>query len=221
MPETLLKAKVREKTGKSAARKYRADGWVPAEYYSAHDNNINLLLNQKEFESTIVHGHGLITLQVEGQKKDFQCVIKDTQFDPVKGNLLHADFQGVTLGEKLTLKIPIVLNGTSVGVKAGGIMEFIIREVEVECLPRHIPENLEVDVTNLNVGDSIRVKELNYENLKILDDPEETIVLVEHSRVAMEVEEAEAAEALGEEEEAQEPEIIGRGKEEEEKEKEE
>lgn len=214
MSETLLKAKVREKTGKSATRKYRANGWVPAEYYSVHDNNIHLLLNQKEFESTIVHGHGLITLQVEGQKKDFQCVIKDTQFDPVKGNLLHADFQGVTLGEKLTLKVPIVMKGTSVGVKAGGILEFIVREVEVECLPRHLPESLEIDVTNLNVGDSIRVKELNYENIKILDDPEEIIVLVEHSRVAMEVEEAEAAEALDEEEEeAQEPEVIGRGKE--------
>jgi len=218
MSETMLKAKLRENTGKSATRKYRADGWVPAEYYSVHDNNIHLLLNQKEFESTIVHGHGLITLQVEGQKKDYQCVIKDTQFDPVKGNLLHADFQGVTLGEKLTLKVPIVLKGTSVGVKAGGIMEFIVREVEVECLPRHIPENLEIDVTNLNIGDSIRVKEIDYENIKILDDPEETIVLVEHSRVALEMEEAEAAEALGEEEEAQEPEVIGRGKEGEEKE---
>jgi large subunit ribosomal protein L25 len=217
MAETKIKAKIREKTGKGAARKYRSEGWIPAEYYSHSDDNLHLLLDQKEFESTIVHGHGLINVDVEDHKKKLQVVIKDMQFDPLKGNLLHADFQGVTLGEKLTLKVPITLVGTSAGVKAGGILEFIIRELEIECLPSQIPDNLQVDVTNLEIGDSIHVKDLSFENTMILDDPEETILLVEHSRVGKEVEEAEAEEMV-EEEEIQEPEVIGRKKEEEEEE---
>lgn len=214
MAETKIKAKIREKTGKGAARKYRSEGWIPAEYYSHRDDNLHLLLDRKEFESTIVHGHGLINVEVEDQKKKLQVVIKDMQFDPVKGNLLHADFLGVTLGEKLTLRVPITLVGDSVGVKAGGILEFIIRELEIECLPSQIPDNLKIDVTNLEIGDSIHVEDLSFENIKILDDPEETILLVEHSRVGKEIEEAEAeAEEIVEEEEIQEPEVIGRKKE--------
>ena len=226
MSDTTLKAKMRENTGKGANRKYRAEGWVPAEFYSSHQENMHLLLNRREFEVLLSHGHGLLNLKVEGQEKDFQCVIKEIQTEPVLGNLLHADFQGVKVGEKLTLTVPIHLEGAAPGIKAGGIMEFLIREVEVECLPKHIPDSLTIDVSQLEIGDSVRVKDIVHENVRILDDPEETILLIEHSKIIKELEAAEAeaeAEAEIEElegEEAQEPEVITARKKEEEEEEE-
>jgi large subunit ribosomal protein L25 len=218
MSEVKLIAKKRENVGKGASRKYRAAGMVPIEFYSHHDDNLHLLIGNHELEKLLAKGHGLLNLEVEGQKNSLQCVLKDIQFDPVKGNILHADFQGVKTGEKLTLSVPIILNGTAEGVKSGGILEFIHREVEIECLPKDIPEHLEINVTELEIGDSIRVKDLNFENIRILDDPEETILIIEHSKVAKELEEAEAAAEEEIEEEAQEPEVITARKEEEEEE---
>ncbi|MBN2365260.1 MAG: 50S ribosomal protein L25 [Calditrichaeota bacterium] len=218
MSQTKLEAKIREKTGKGAARKYRYDGWIPAEFYSAHDENIHLLLNTKEFENILSHGHGLFNLKVDGKKEDFQCVIKDIQLDPVLGYVLHADFQGVKLGEKLTLTVPISLKGTAAGIKAGGILEFVIRELEVECLPKDIPDHLELDISGLQIGDSLRVKDLSYENIRILDDSDETIVLVDHPRLVQEAEEEEEAEELLLEEEQKEPELVRSRKKEEEEE---
>lgn len=221
MAETKISVKLREKIGKNAAKKYRAEGWVPAEFYAAHSENIHLLVNSKEYEKTLIKGHGLFNLELTDQKKNFQCIIKEVQLDPVKGTLLHADFQGIKMDEKITLKVPVVIKGTSAGVKAGGIMEFLIREVEIECLPMEIPEKLEVDVSHLNIGDSIRIKDLQFEKFKILDDPEETVILVEHPKIAKEFEEVPAGEAVEAAEEPKEPEVIkARRKEEEEEEEE-
>ncbi|GAB4379760.1 MAG: 50S ribosomal protein L25 [Calditrichia bacterium] len=212
----VVSAKPREKTGKSAAKKYRAQGLIPAEFYSSHEENMHLLLDKKDFEMMLSKAHGLLDLEIEGAKKKFLSVVKDLQYHPVRGDVLHVDFLGVKRGEKLTIHVPIVLQGTAAGVKAGGILEHIIREVEVECLPKDLPEQLEIDITNLEIGDSIRVKDLKFENIRILDDPEETILLIEHARLTKEVEEMEAAEM--EEEEEKEPEVITSRKEEEEEE---
>ncbi len=221
MSDTKLKALLRDKMGKSATRKYRVDGWIPAEFYSSHEGNMHLLLNSSEFENILSHGHGLFSLKVDGKDQDFQCIIKEIQTEPVLGKVLHADFQGVKSGEKLNIMVPIHISGTAAGVKAGGIMEFIIREVEVECLPKDIPDALNIDITNLQIGDTVRVKDLVSENVRILDDPEETILLIEHPKIAQELEAAEEVEELEGEEEAQEPEVItARRKEEDEEEKE-
>lgn len=217
MTELKLKAQKRDRIGKGAAKKYRAEGWIPAEFYFSHHDNLHLVLNKEEFENILLNASGLLELEVEGESKKFQCILKDIQVDPVKEFLLHADFQGVKMGEKIILTVPVVLKGTAEGVKSGGILEFITREVEVECLPRNIPENLEIDVTDLEIGDSIRVKDIDFENIRILNDPDETILNIEHSKVAQELEEAEEVEL--EEEEMQEPEVItGRKEEDEEKE---
>ncbi len=218
MSQTSLKAKLREQIGKGATKKYRVDGWIPAEFYSAHEANLHLLLKGRDFEKILSHGHGLFNLEVEDNQKNLQCVIKDIQLDPVKGNVLHADFQGVKLGEKLTLSVPIILKGAAAGIKAGGILEFIIREVEIECLPKDIPEQIEIDVTSLQIGDSLRVKDLKFENFRILDDPEETVLVLEHPKLVKEAEEVEAEEELLVEEEPKEPELVRARKKEEEEE---
>ena len=217
MSQTILKAIKREKTGKGATRKYRAEGWIPAEFYSSRDENLHLLLKGADFENVLSHVHGLVNLKIEGEKKEHPCIIKELQLEPIQGKILHADLFGVKSGEKLIVNVPVSLQGTAAGVKSGGILEFLLRELEVECLPKDIPEFLPIDVSQLEVGDSIRVKDLSFENIKILDDPNETILLVEHSKIAKEIEEIdEALEAeIGEEEEEMEPEVITARKEEE------
>jgi large subunit ribosomal protein L25 len=213
MADLKLKAQKRETTGKKATKKYRQDGWIPAEFYSSQKENIHLILNQKEFESKLLHARGLLELEVEGEKDKLQCVLKDLQIDPVNETLLHADFQGIKMGEKITLDVPIVLKGTAAGVKAGGILEFITREVEIECFPNEIPDHLEIDITALEIGDAVRIKDLKYDNIEILNDEDETILILEHAKVVEEVEEAEVGEG---EEEITEPEVITARKEEEE-----
>jgi large subunit ribosomal protein L25 len=213
MADLKLKAQKREATGKKATNKYRQDGWIPAEFYSSQKENIHLILNQKEFESKLLHARGLLELEVEGEKDKLQCVLKDLQIDPVNETLLHADFQGIKMGEKITLDVPIVLKGTAAGVKAGGILEFITREVEIECFPNEIPDHLEIDITALEIGDAVRIKDLKYDNIEILNDEDETILILEHAKVVEEVEEAEVGEG---EEEITEPEVITARKEEEE-----
>ncbi len=211
MAETVVKAQVRKETGKTAARRYRRQGLIPAEYYTHNKENMHLLLDRKSFEHMLSEGHGIISLEIEGQKTPVQCFIKDIQYDPITGNVLHVDFQGVRKGEKIVVNVPLVLTGTAAGVKAGGVLEHIIRELEVECLPKDLPEQLEWDVTNMKVGDVLRVQDLHFENLRILDDPNETIAILEKTRAA---EAGVAGEEEGVEEEMKEPEVITAKKEE-------
>ena len=145
--------------------------------------------------------------KIEGEKEPKKCVIKEIQRDPVSGKFLHVDFLGVRMGEKITVTVPLVLNGTPAGVKSGGIMEHLIRELEIECFPRHLPEKLEVDVSNLEIGDSIHVSNLKFENMAILDDPDSAVVVIEAPRVVVE----EVEEAV-EEEMPTEPEVISEKK---------
>jgi large subunit ribosomal protein L25 len=149
-------------------------------------------------------------LEIEGEKQAKKCVIKEIQRDPVTGNFLHVDFLGVKMGEKIIVNVPLVLKGTAPGIKAGGIVEHLFRELEIECFPRHLPERLEVDVSTMEIGDSIHIKDLAFENIQIIDDPDETVVILEAPRVI----EEEAAEEV--EEELTEPEVIGEKKPEEE-----
>ncbi len=206
MAEFVLKVKERTELGKGATRRARAMGYVPAEYYAPGEENLHLLINAKELDTQITHMHGLVELDVEGKKKKVLCVLKDVQRSPVSEEIIHVDFQGVKRGKKLTVSVPIVLVGTAAGVKAGGILEHIIREVRVECMPKDIPEKIELDITNLNIGDALHVKDLKVENARILDDPEETILLIERSRAAVGAEAEAATEEV--EEEVTEPEVI-------------
>ncbi|MFZ0390913.1 MAG: 50S ribosomal protein L25 [Calditrichia bacterium] len=206
----VLKAKKREQFGKSATRKYRLEGWVPAEYYSSHDDNMHLLFDQKLVEQSLANAHGLLTVQVEGSKKKHACVLKDLQVDPLRGNVIHVDLQGIRKGEKISLTVPVVLHGTAAGVKTGGILEHLVREIDIECLPKDIPEQFDIDISAMEIGDSVHVRDLQKENVRILADPDETILILDHPRMAVEEEEVE------EEEELTEPEVITSRREEEE-----
>jgi large subunit ribosomal protein L25 len=206
----VIEAKKRELMGKKNAKNYRDEGSIPGVYYFHGNEAIPLLFDGMKLTKFLMGHRGLIDLQIQGEKEPLKCFLKDFQRDPVTDAPIHVDFQGVKMGEKIVIYVPLVVKGTPVGVKAGGILEHITRELEIECFPKDLPELLEVDVTQLEIGDSIHIEDLKYENITILDDPEETVVLVEAPRIVVEEEVSE------EEEEMAEPELIGEEKEDEE-----
>ena len=175
-------------------------------------------INEKDLLSALQTKAGenvLINLEVgEGQKgkgKGRVVIIKEVQHNPIKDEILHVDFQEISLTEKLTVDVPIVAKGEAEGVvKEEGVMEHIMWEVKVECLPADIPEKIEVEVTSMKIGDKVYIKDLKTSpGVKILEDPEQAVIAVEPPHVEKPAEEAAA-------EEITEPELIREKKEKEE-----
>ncbi|GAB4180154.1 MAG: 50S ribosomal protein L25 [Calditrichia bacterium] len=200
----VLHANTRTMKKKNVARKLMREGKVPAVFYHKNDENIFLEIEIREMQKLINTEHSIIQLEIDGGKSKKDCIIKSVQFDPIKGFPIHVDFQGVVKGEKIKTDVHIVLKGTPAGIKQGGYMEHFLRTLHIECLPKDLPDNIEIDVSSLGLGQSVHVKDLQLDNLKILNDPEDIICMVEAQRTA-EVEEVEAKE-LGEE--SAEPEVI-------------
>ncbi len=219
MAQFTVQAEERQKTGKGANRRLRMQGRLPAVVYGQGLETLSVSVNAQDVD-LILHseaGHNTIfQLQVSGKLTD--VLIKDYQLDPVKGSLLHADFQAVALDQKMTFAVPVQVVGTAQGVIAGGVLDQVLREIEVECLPTEVPDHIPLDVTELEIGDSVRVEALQIDSPKIslLSAPDLVILSVVPPHVEEEVEE------IVEEEELEEPELIKKGKaEEEEKEEEE
>lgn len=215
MAEITLKTKTREEAGKEAVKKLRRKDFIPAVVYKGK-NAFNIKIFSKDFFKVIHTKAGenvVVNLQIEGETKDkaksrsskkssHPAIIKEIQYHPVKGNILHVDFNEISLTEALSVKVPIAVNGEAQGIKEGGILEHVLWEVEVECLPTQIPENISIDVSPLKIGDSILVKDLQVPaEVKILSDPEATVISLAAPRV-------EEAEVIKPEEEMVEPEVI-------------
>ncbi len=208
-------ASIREGRGKEISNKMRKEGIVPAVVYKKGDEALSIKVDRKEMVKALHTEAGenvIIKLTVEGAKKDKErtVILKDIQSDPVKDRLIHIDFQEISLTETLEVKVPVVSKGEAIGVKQEeGVLEQVLWEIDLECLPTNIPEKIEVDVANLKIGDSVHVKDFVLpEGVKILGDPEGTVFHVEHAK---KMEEPSPEEAAGEG--AQEPEVIGEKKE--------
>ena len=208
MKNITLSAIEREKTGKGPSRRYRMQGFIPAIMYG-YKGNKNIAVKRSEFESIFeeIGEHSIISLSLNGKEK-IDVIVKDYQLDPVKKNLIHLDFLEVESGKALRTEIPIKIVGDSKGIRKGGILEEFIKEIEIECLPKDLPEYIEIDITDLDVGDSFHVGDLKVkEGIKILSNPEQVILTIgSPSKVAVaaeeeakEEEEAPAEESTGEE----------------------
>lgn len=205
-----ISGKLRDKTGRSEARRMRRAGFIPAVLYGRGVDTIHLLLKEDEFNHSlhkVAGGNVLIDLKIKGETKSRPVIIKEIQQDPVYDRTWHVDLQVVRLDEKIKIKVPIAVKGESPGVKAGGILEHILREIEVECLPRNIPEKIEVDIGTLEIGDNIHLKDLTFPPGVIVVDDKDTAIL---SVVPPKAEEKE----VPPEEAVTEPELIRREKEE-------
>jgi large subunit ribosomal protein L25 len=205
-----LKAQARSKTGKGAARQTRAAGRIPGVLYGPGEETVVLEVAVPDFLKVYQGGHGenvLIDLSVDAAEPR-KVLFREVQRDPVTEEVLHVDFYHVSLTKAIRVHVPVHLEGVPDGVKnAGGILQHIMREVEVECLPTDIPDNIKIDVSQLGIHDAIHVSDLPTEKFVLLDDPARTVASVIPPVVSKEptAEEAEVAEG----EEGAEPERIG------------
>jgi large subunit ribosomal protein L25 len=213
----------REDTGKGVARKLRADGRIPAVVYGPEVTPIPVSVSERELLGlfrTSESANILIDLTIEGNDAEpYKVLIKEIQKDPVDGQLLHVDFQQISLAKKINVSIPVHLTGTAEGVRSmGGILEFIQRDISVACLPTDIEDFIEIDVTDLKIGDSVHASDLELPKFDLLTNPNQVLVTIAAptiSRVAEAVEaeegeEVEEGEEKPEEEAAEqgEPEVI-------------
>ena len=162
--ETLIVPK-RETFGKAAIRDLKASGMIPAVVYGLNEPPVAIAISPKVVARVLASDAGMnsvMFLQREGTEIKRHVIIKDLQRDPITSRLRHVDFMRVDMTLKVRVKVPVRLVGTSVGVKAmGGVLDFAHREIELECLPSMIPAHIDVDITNLAVGDSVRFEQIN------------------------------------------------------------
>jgi large subunit ribosomal protein L25 len=212
--ETVLRAKPRTGRGKNDARRARREGQVPVTIYGGDGDAIAALAPLRELAAILRSDTGfntILTLEVEGVGAS-EVMFRERQIDPVRGRLIHADFKRLVSGQKIEVTVPLRLVGEPIGVREqAGILEQIVREIEIRCEPREIPEVLEVDVSNLGVHDVLRVSDIPVsEKVEILESADAVIATVGV------VKEEPVAVAPVEGEEPTEPEVIGKGKKEEE-----
>ena len=208
-----LEATTRDSRGKNEARRLRAAGKIPAVLYGGADGAVALAVDPKVLSRILHSGSGvntIIGLDVQGRGVT-QVLVKEFLLDPIKHSMLHADFYRVQMDKAITVTVSVVLKGEPKGVKVqGGVVDFPHREVEVECLPGDIPEHLTIDISELLIGQGVRLKDLlTGAKWTPVSDPDTLIVHV----VAAKVEEAPAEAAAA----TAEPEVIKKGKGDEEK----
>ena len=191
---SVLTGRIREPNGKSAARKLRSDECIPAVVYGLNDN-VSLSVNPKEVKKLIdTKGRNvLIELKVEGDSAENRSVVlKEFQTHPLKSGWLHIDFLEIDVSKKIKVKVPIELIGISLGEKQGGHVNHIIRALEIESLPKDIPEKIEVQMSEIQLNEMIRVSELDLDgSLTVLNDPNDVVVNVHLEKVKEEPVEAE------------------------------
>jgi len=214
MEEIFLEAELREGKGRARAKDLRDSGYLPSVVYSHGKEALSIkfsksallkLVHQHRLESSIIN----IKIKDEKKAKARPCLIKEIQYDPVHEDIIHVDFNEISLTEAIKVNVPVETKGESVGVKQeGGSLEHLLWEIEVECLPTNIPKNIEVDITALKLGEAIHIKDIVFPSgVKPLNDPA-AIVL----HVAAPMKEEAPAEAI-EGEAKQEPEVIKEKKE--------
>jgi large subunit ribosomal protein L25 len=205
-----LQVKIKEDTGSLKARKHRVSGLIPAILYGHKQESMMFLLNEKEFSTVLNTEAKMVNLKWNGSEEI--ALIKDVQFDTFGRKILHVDFVRIALTEKVTTHVPVVLYGTSQGVKEGGILDHALKEIEIECLPTEIPKNIRINISELAIGNTIHISDLELPaNAKILVNPDAIVVSVHFAAEEKETPEEEAS---------SEPEIISARKPEKEEESE-
>ncbi|HIX43463.1 MAG TPA: 50S ribosomal protein L25/general stress protein Ctc [Candidatus Kurthia intestinigallinarum] len=176
---TSIKAKAREAHKRSVKTELRKTGYVPAIVYGFKTESTPIAVNEKELEKTIrTEGrNAILSLDVDGKKVN--AVLKEVQKEPLKGKLIHLDFLAVSMRQELEVEVPVVATGTSVGVKEGGVLQQPNRELKLTVKPSDIPENIEVDITELAIGDTLTVGDIRDKvDFTIVDEDDVVLVTV-------------------------------------------
>jgi large subunit ribosomal protein L25 len=204
--DTTLNAELREGTGKGMARKLRAEGRVPAVVYGGDGETQHISLDAHDAEylfHNISVDNTIVDLAVAGEKEPVQTLVREIQTHPWKATLLHVDFLRIQQGVAIDVDVPVHLVGIPVGVKdSGGVLEQIIHDLPMRCIPSKIPEVIEVDVSGLEINDVLHISDISFdEGVEVTIAQERTICSVSTPR----------AEIEEEPEEAEEPELVGEG----------
>lgn len=188
-----IKGSFRTEVGKKSVREIRKTGNVPCIIYGK-ENNINFIIQESSFKNLVyTHEAHLVNLDIDG--KIFKAVLHDMQFHPVTDKILHADFVQIFDNKPIVMNVPVLMTGDSVGVKAGGKLSVKKRTLKIKGLADNLPDHLEVDVTELKIHNSVKVGDLAFDKIELLDPKIATIVTVSTSRVAVKTDEELAAEA--------------------------
>ncbi len=223
MKEITLEVNKRDDHGKGVARKLRAAGRIPAVAYGKDHDPIPLDIEYEQFRQTMRSLQGenaLYNLSINGQTHEDKALIRDVQRDPILGSVLHIDFQYIKMNEKIRMSVPVKLQGTSIGVKNNsGVLQWKHRTMELTALPQHIPESIDINIEELNIGDAVHAGDLDYPDVEFVVGEMETLVSVMAPKVSKlpstgaEGEEGvEGVEEVAETEESAEPEVISEKK---------
>ena len=211
-----LKTKIRTTTGNGPARRLRMSGQIPAVLYGPKTEPVLLSVDKNDLELLFKKG-GIgqvvlnLVIQKNGETLTMPAMIKELQTHPVSRNFIHVDFYEIKMDQKITAKIPVITTGKAKGVELGGILQIIRRELEVECLPLAVPGSIEIDISDLDIGDSIHVRDIKLEGeIEFLEEDDYTVVTVLSPKMEEEPEEEEEAEEEeAEKEEGETPEAGG------------
>ncbi|MCG6948886.1 MAG: 50S ribosomal protein L25 [Acidobacteria bacterium] len=220
-PEITITVEAREGRGSGEAGRMRNQGRVPSVLYGGDKPPVAISVDEHAVREILKGAAGentIFLLKLQGTDEERLAMIKELQTDPISGQFIHIDFIRITRGHKLTVKMPVELIGDCVGVRHGGRVDFVSRELEIEILPREMFDKFVLDISELEVDEHMTVADLADqlpENAKFLEDEGRVVVVVETPRVVEEeVPEEEALEEEAVISEAAEPEVIGKGKDE-------
>jgi large subunit ribosomal protein L25 len=187
--EVKLNAEKRSEKGNGPARRLRASGRVPAVLYGRGMESVPLSVDAREL-GHVLHQGSNVLIDLNVGDDNFLTLAKDLNRDHIKGRYIHVDFLAIDKDQKITVNIPVTPVGDSRGVKEGGVLEHHMWEIEVECLPFDVPESVEIDVSDLGIGDNIHVSDLRVPSgVEILSEPEELVLAVIQPQAPIEVEE--------------------------------
>jgi len=199
MKEIPLTVERRTGHGKGAARQNRRDGLIPGVIYGPEIDPVSVTINERAFRVAMKDAHGTSLLNILLDGKDTKAVLREMQRDPVTNRVIHVDFHAIAMNKPIHIRIPIQCVGLAKGVKMeGGIMQQTMRELDISCLPTNIPDAVQVDVTELGIGEAIHVSDLNLPNVNVLVEGKRTVVVISAPTIIKSaVAEGEAAAAEG------------------------
>jgi large subunit ribosomal protein L25 len=219
--EVTIEVERRETSGKEANGRLRRVDLIPAVVYGGQKEPISIQVPRKTLIDIFKAGgseNRIFLLKLQGTAQSRHAMIRDMQVDPITRQVSHVDFMRIDMSKRIRVKVHIALVGTAYGVKTeGGLLDFVTREIEVECLPTAIPHELQLDVTDVKIGEHLEVSSLQLpEGVTLLDAPDRVVVSVAHAKLEAEAPAA-TAEGAAEGAAAAEPEVMAKGKKEEEK----
>ena len=180
--KTMLEAKLRSETGKGSSRRIRSSGAIPAVIYGREQDTISLTIDSREskrlFQSVSVE-NTIINVKIDNDEEEFETLVREIQVHPHRDDILHVDFYRIERGVALEVEIPVDFIGNAQGVKEGGVLEILFRELRVKCRPSQIPETIVVDISELEIGSSLKVSDIDIdEEVELMADPGQAVCMV-------------------------------------------